>query len=338
MVFVYAPSQAFYETFRKHSVGFPASLLPEWHLRDRAFRHFMPNNLLRSLENKGEIRLRSHPLAPSPLHGAEAVPPIPTADVWVFALLSDSHEVLFSEEFFSQIRARAKRENVSVINLTSHAGSLPVSHPTTTDELPVLAKLLANGLTTPGDPDSFALLTTQEEMADWKERTGPNRLTRYELQPYIEHCRNPEFSPYRCIERWICVCGDLTVGLRLSPDLIVKQLNSLTYYIRDPRKLEQEYASVHKQSRQRRGLARDGPLHLSFAYMGSVEYWDRRHLLYRNLQRETGFEIGTMDVLEDVQGRLHIIDYNEWTYESARKDLSFLWEAALLDAIHRPVD
>jgi hypothetical protein len=40
-----------------------------------------------------------------------------------------------------------------------------------------------------------------------------------------------------------------------------------------------------------------------------------------------------MDVFEDARGELHLIDYNEWTFESARKDLFSLWEVALLDAI-----
>jgi hypothetical protein len=205
--------------------------------------------------------------------------------------------------------------------------------PQRAESLPALAKLKANGLTTPGDTDSFALLNTEADMKAWREQVGPDRISDYEVQPYIEHSRNSELAPFRCIERWICVCGDLTVGTRFSDDLIIKQLNSLTYYMRDPRLLEREYRLVLKTARARHKLQEEGPGHLSFGYSGSADFWDRRHALYRALSEATGFQIGSMDVIEDAAGELYLIDYNEWTYESAREDLSSLWQAALLDAI-----
>ena len=258
---------------------------------------------------------------------------IPRAEAWVFALFADTTEPLFGADFFEAVRARAEREGIRIINLTSHTGTPLAFEPQRAESFPALAKLKANGLTTPSDKDSFALLHSEADMKAWRERVGLDRISDYEVQPYLEHCRNSELAPLRCIERWICVCGDLTVGTRFSEDLIIKQLNSLTYYMRDPRLLEREYRVVHKAARSRHKLQDEGPGHLSFGYSGSAEYWDRRHALYRELSEATGFQIGSMDVVEEASGELYLIDYNEWTFESAREDLCSLWQAALLDAV-----
>lgn len=335
VTFVYAPSLNFYETFRTHSLRFPLTRIPPRFFYSRAFRHFLPNNLLRSLKYQGDLHLQEHSLeeADRPW-GAEHAARIPHADVWVFALLTDSTTPAFEASFFQAIRSRAEQENIRLLNLTTHIGiprELQTHHP---PDLPVLAKLKANGLTTPGDPDSYAILRTQEEIQIWKDGLPAERLHAYEIQPFLEHRRDAELAPFRCIERWICIGRDLTVGLRFSEDLIIKQLNSLTHYIRDPRGLAQEYSLLARFHRNRKRLKHQGPGHLSFGYSGSNEFWNRRHALYRALREATGFEIGSADVFEDKHGELHLIDYNEWTFESAQEDLASLWEAALLDAIH----
>ena len=334
VTYVYVPSATFYETFRRWSLRWPWNKLPARWLRERAFRHFLPNNVLRQLHQDGKIQLQTHHLEPQPqpFTGADANN-IPRADTWVFALFSDSSEPQVSDEFLDAVRARARREGIRVINLSSHAGIPAAFQPKRAEELPALAKLKANGLTTPLDHSSFALLNTAADREAWERTVGPERRAEYQVQPFLEHQRNAELAPLRCIERWICVCGDLTVGTRVSNDLIIKQLNSLTYYTRDPRLLEREYRTVHQASRAPDRLKAEGPSHLSFGYAGSAAFWDRRHALYQRLRDATGFEIGSMDVIEDDAGALHLIDYNEWTFESAREDLSRLWQAALLDAI-----
>jgi hypothetical protein len=339
VTFIYAPSENFYESFRTHTLRFPLTRVPPRYLRGRAFRHFLPNNLLQSLNNQGAIRLRNHALEPSdrPYDGPDAKN-IPRAEVWVFALLNDSSMPICRDAFFEAIHTRAQREGIRVINLASHSGTPPGFEPRRKEPLPALAKLKANGLTTPGDSDSFTLLETQADLTAWTERLDPARRADYEVQPHLEHRRDAELAPFRCIERWICLPGDLTVGLRFSEEMIIKQLNSLTYYIRDPRRLEHEYRLLHRITRDRRRLRKNGPEPLSFGYSGTSEFWDPRNALYQRLRDATGFEIGSMDVFEDSDGDLHLIDYNEWTFESARKDLFSLWEVALLDAIRSSPD
>ena len=67
---------------------------------DKAFRQYIPNNLLRSLNDKGAIRLRHHALEPSgqPYEACDAEE-IPTAAVWVFALLNDSSAPICHDTF-----------------------------------------------------------------------------------------------------------------------------------------------------------------------------------------------------------------------------------------------
>ncbi len=331
--YIYAPSAKFYETFRKYVLRFPLNLLPTRYCQEKAFQHFLPNNLLRLLHRDEKIRLHTHQLKskPHPIDAAE-VANIPHAEAWVFALFSDSSEPLVSADFLEEVRTRAKREGIRIINLSSHTGTPVAFEPKRSDSLPALAKLKANGLTTPGDKSSFALFHTEADRKAWQEQVGKDRISEYEIQPFLEHRQNSEIAPFRCIERWICVCGDLTVGTRLSNDLIIKQLNSLTYYARDPRLLEREYRAVLK-ARKLYKVQEDGPGHLSFSYSGSADFWDQRHALYQALRDATGFEIGSMDVIEDDSGKLFLIDYNEWTFESARDDLSQLWQTALFDAV-----
>ena len=335
---IYVPVGPFFESFQKDSLRFPYTWLSQEAQRKRAFRHFLPNSLLRSMARTGRIRLREHLLPPDSHYGKTTAGSVPPADVWVFALLTESGLDRFSEDFYAEIRRRAQTEGVQLINLASHTGSPNMSPPQTEMTVPILAKLRANGMTSPDRPESYALLTSTEEITEWQARIGPDRLGEYELHPWLDHRLNEQISPYRCIERWIWLCGDLTVGLRVSPDPIIKQLNSLTAYKRDPRRLTHEYTLLQRARWQMEPPARHGPLHLSFNYAGDPPYWDRRYALCRALQARSGFEIGTLDVMETLDGNLHLIDYNEWTYESARKDLQVLWEAALANAIHRGED
>ena len=335
VTFIYAPNENSDKASRAARLRFfMTGILPR-SMGSRAFHHFIPNNLLRSLNDKGAIRLRHHALEPSgrPYNACDAEG-IPTAAVWVFALLNDSSVPICHDTFLEAIRGRARREGIRVINLTSHSGTLPDDFaPKRAEMLPALAKLKANGATTHDDSNSFSLLKTPSELNAWTEELDPARQADYELQPFLEHHRNAELAPFRCVERWICIAGDLTVGLRFSPDLIIKQLNSLTYYIRDPRRLEHEYGFIYKVSRHPWRLHQRGSEHLSFGYSGTCQFWDRRYALHQRLAEATGFEIGSMDVFEDAHGELHLIDYNEWTFESARNDLFSLWEVALLEAI-----
>ena len=121
---------------------------------------------------------------------------------------------------------------------------------------------------------------------------------------------------------------DLTVGLRQSPDPVVKQANSVTHYLRDARELAAGEFDARRQWLQAREV-RKGFLPLSVGYTDDPDFWDKRRATLADLTARTGFDLGTMDVLELEDGQLLVLDYNERTAESAWPDLEAIWDAAL---------
>ncbi len=152
------------------------------------------------------------------------------------------------------------------------------------------------------------------------------------LEDLRSHKLNSTFQPLHCIERLIYICGDLTVGIRVSPHLIIKQDNSVTSYMRDPRLLTSEYDLLCTivPSNQK-----NGSLPITFCYGGDTSFWDRRHKCIAEFTQGRNLEIGSFDVIEDEEKKLHIIDYNEHTWETAHKDLFSLWVRALYRGIEK---
>ncbi len=118
------------------------------------------------------------------------------------------------------------------------------------------------------------------------------------------------------------------MGLRQSPDPVVKQANSVTHYLRDARELAAGEFDARRQWLQAREV-RKGFLPLSVGYTDDPDFWDKRRATLADLTARTGFDLGTMDVLELEDGQLLVLDYNERTAESAWPDLEAIWDAAL---------
>lgn len=302
----------------------PASLLSKF-----LHKNFMPNNLLRQLRDDSRLKLMRHPLPLRQSYGTADADALPLADCWLFTLNNYGEESMFGIDFFDSVRERAQRHGIRLINLTSHVRS--DTDRAGTDQFPLLAKLKANGLVGHYNKDSFAIFESANDYAAWCEQRSDAERSRYRIEPFVYHADRKNFVPLFCIERWIYICGDLTVGLRVSRDPIIKQNNSVTWYRRDPRLVEAEIdmltAGLKKQQVKR------GSIPLSFAYAGSAEYWDARRAAADALARDMNLEVGSFDVIEETDGTLNIVDVNEHSWESAGRDLLGIWADRLLERV-----
>lgn len=328
VVLIYVCNQAILEYFRKKSST--TYLLRSRQKRYRiAHKDFLPNNLLVNLERRGDIRLTEVPLEPREQFANKDFHEIPSADVWVFALLNYPALPAIGGGIFEYLVEESNLKATKVLNLTTHIRQ--VNQQLDEDELPypIVAKYTGNGLMTSGDSPSIIILEDDAACKAWKTQTNKEKQAEYVFENYRVHWRNRFIEPFLCIERWIYVCGDLTVGFRISTDRIIRQTNSLTSYWRDPRLLENEYRQLRKWMKTSRRPTEFGSMPMSFCYSGDSSFWDVRYDAANRLAGMNRVDICSMDVIEDAERKLHIVDYNEHTWESAGEDLMFLWSQVL---------
>ena len=239
----------------------------------------------------------------------------------------------FEEGLFEYIMGEAKLRATRVLNLAAHVrqGNQRLGDQERT--YPVIAKRTGNGLTINRKSKSIAILEDDTGYEAWESHANRGNPIEYVLEKYRIHWRNQYMDPFLCIERWIYICGDLTVGLRISADKIIRQSNSLTSYWRDPRLLETEYQQLRKWMKNSRRPMEYGSMPLSFSYAGEPSFWDIRRETANRLASMNSVDICSMDVIEDSASNLHIVDYTEDTWESAGEDLMFLWSNALWQEI-----
>ncbi|QKQ27484.1 hypothetical protein [Candidatus Reidiella endopervernicosa] len=303
-------------------------------LSQRVHQNFLPNNLLNRLSRRGLIELSLVELPYDKVVDSEHAKQIPSADIWIFALQNYQSRPLISESFLSTSQQRAEQLKIQTINLTSHIRET-IDSTTTPTEFPCIAKLAGNGAVKNFLHRSYAILRDRDTYEQWRDETGEEHLTNYAIEKFHTHRLNEEIAPFNCIERWIHICADLTVGLRISDKEIIGQSNSLTSYRRDPRLFAGEFHHLLTHKERSQPTPARTSLPLTFSYMGDSDYWELRYRKLREHTQKSGLEIGSLDVIEDKHGELHIIDYNEHTLESAERDLLSLWTNTLYRRLNR---
>ena len=329
IVLIYICNPEIHKYFRKNS-GIAAYSLRSPVIQHRiAHKDFLPNNLLSHLKSHGKIRLTEIPLQSKEYYSEKDFSGIPSADIWVFALMNYPSLPAFKEELFEYILGEANVKAARVLNLTSYVRQGNRRLGEQERLFPIIAKHTGNSLTTSRDSKSIVILENDVDYEAWERHANKVKPTQYVLEKFRVHHRNQHIVPLLCIERWIYICGDLTVGFRISTKKIIRQSNSLTSYWRDSRLLENEYQQLRKWMRTYRRPTDYGSMPLSFSYTGEPSFWDIRHETANQFVSMNSLDICSMDVIEDSERNLHIIDSNEHSWESAGEELMFLWSNAL---------
>jgi len=320
---IYIENPHLTRSYKKKRWGFSKNLKNKFIHRD-----FIPNNLLEQLHKEKKIVLSTVALPLKEKYDVEDIQNIPSADVWIFSLLSYIPSLPFDESFYKVIKDRSMKDAIKLINLTSHVG-LANKEPSV---YPRITKRKENGLTSIHDSESYAILQNDQAQKEWERKTGEKWKAKYVMEELLSHKLNSTFQPFYCIERLVYICGDLTIGIRVSPHLIIKQTNSVTSYMRDPRLLKSEFDLLCTIAPSN---PKNGSLPITFCYSGDASFWDRRYKCIADFAQGRNLEIGTFDVIEDKEKNLHIIDYNEHTWEKAHTDLFSLWVRALYRGIEK---
>ncbi len=293
-------------------------------------RNFLPNNLLRALARRGRIALRTHVLAFRDRYGAADAGAVPPADVWLFSLQNWQHAPAFAPDFFAALADRAARHGVRMVNACSHVDDGPAPGAAEVG-YPCIAKLRGNGMVSPDDPGSYAILAGPGDEAAWRQAAASPQD--FAVHPWLADRRSDPAGGRHVVERWIVIGDDLTVGTRVSREPIVKQTNSVTSYRRDAAApgAGDEYDLL--RGLLDGGLGSAGSLPLSFQYHDDPAFWDRRRDMLRGLRDRTGFCLGSVDAVETAADGPVIIDWNEHTFEAAHPDLAAIWAERLFRLI-----
>lgn len=195
-----------------------------------------------------------------------------------------------------------------------------------------MAKLKANGSVGDYNAGSYSILRDADSETLWRKDHEQDE-GRYILQPLLIDKRNDIENSLYFVERWINLGGDLTVGLRRSTTPIIKQLNSVTTYLRDSRHLIGGNELETVREFLKKGEMRKGSMPISFLYHADNDFWDRRYSILSSLHSQTGFEVGSLDAVMLENDEIVVFDYNEHTLETAHDDLMHLWSQRIFNMI-----
>ncbi len=296
-------------------------------------KRYFPNNLLIRLKKKGILNYQSYIISTEKKLESKDADLIPKADIWLFSLINLNDEEIYTSAYFDAIKKRANHLSIKLLHLTSHLDSshLDISNQLH-NEYPKIAKLTANGMVIDFNTESFCIINNEYEEKQWIT-SKKSKIDNYSIQPFLKDQRVQANNELYFIERWLVIGNDLTVGMRYSSSPIVKQHNSITYYRRDFRNLtlknELEIVQSYLNSQQ----LKKGLIPATFEYFDDNEFWDKRYQAISDLKLNSGFDLGSMDVL-CVNDQLIILDFNEHTLESLYQDLSLVLCEALKEYLN----
>jgi len=164
-------------------------------------------------------------------------------------------------------------------------------------------------------PETVFELHTQAELDAWRERTPPEEQSRFVIHKLLRYF-GAEQSGMHQLERWIVVFDDLTVNHRCSDEFYIKSKTSLSYYVRDERRMSDDLGRLTDSGYGWKGRTID------CAYENDAEAWDARYAALADFRKAFRFDYAELDVMRPAKNEFVVIDVNQ-TPGPASKSVHF---------------
>jgi len=153
-------------------------------------------------------------------------------------------------------------------------------------------------------PETVFEIHTQAELDAWRERTTPEEQSRYVMHKLLGYF-GTEQSRMHQLERWIVLFDDLTVNHRASDEFYIKSKTSLSYYVRDERRMSADLGRLATSGHEWKGRTID------CAYEHDPEAWDARVAVLKAFRSAFRFDYAELDVMRPSKHEFVVIDVNQ---------------------------
>jgi hypothetical protein len=152
-------------------------------------------------------------------------------------------------------------------------------------------------------PETVLQIATQAELDAWRLGTTAEEQSRYVVHKELRYFGIEQSRMYQ-LERWIVLFDDLTVNYRCSDEFYIKVGTSLSYYVRDERRMADDLRRLADSGYDWKGRSID------CAYNHDPDAWDSRYAVLKDCRDAFGFDYAELDVIQPAKNEFVVIDVN----------------------------
>jgi hypothetical protein len=153
-------------------------------------------------------------------------------------------------------------------------------------------------------PETVHPMSTQAELDAWRDSTPAEEQNRYVVHKLLKYFGSEQSGMHQ-LERWIVLFGDLTVNHRCSDEFYIKSATSLSYHVRDERKLAGDLQRLTEGGYNWKGRSID------CAYDNDSDAWNARYAVLSACRDAFHFDYAELDVMRPSKNEFVVIDVNQ---------------------------
>ena len=282
-------------------------------IEPKAFRKFAFGSLLHYADGVEESLFKQKTLVSSclalpgdvPVYGKAELQGIAVGDKYdaIVCHLVLDHGGVVTDDFFSTLRTDFLEADGRLLNpvksITKNDVARASRFELETQTAPCVIKKNNNY----NRPETVLRIAAQAELDAWRAGTTAEERSAYVVHKELEYFGIEELGLYQ-LERWIVLFDDLTVNYRCSSEFYVKVGTSLSYYVRDERRMADDLRRLADSGYDWKGRSID------CAYNHDPDAWDARYAALKACRDAFGFDYAELDVIQPSKNEFVVIDVN----------------------------
>lgn len=282
-------------------------------IEPKPFRKFAFGSLLHYADGVEERLFKQKTLLSSslalpgdvPVYGKDQLQGIAVGDKFdsIVCHLVLDHGGVVTDDFFSTLRTDFLRPDGRLLNpvksITKNDVARASRFELETETAPCVIKKNNNY----NRPETVIRIATQAELDAWRAGTTAEEQSGFVVHKELKYFGIEELGLYQ-LERWIVLFDDLTVNYRCSGEFYVKVRTSLSYYVRDERRMAGDLRRLADTGYDWHGRSID------CAYNHDPAAWDARYATLKACRDAFGFDYAELDVIQPSKNEFVVIDVN----------------------------
>lgn len=239
-------------------------------------------------------------------YGKEQLEGIAVAEKYdsVMCHLVLDHGGVLTEDFFSTLRKSFLKTDGVLLNPVKSITKNDVAQASRFELETRTAPCVVKKNNNYNKPETVFELHTDAELAAWRAKTPDEERARYVTHKLLRYFGIEQSRMYQ-LERWVVLFDDLTVNRRYSDEFYIKRATSLSYYLRDERRMQNDLRRLAASGYEWKGRSID------CAYEHDPDAWDARYTVLKDFRDAFRFDYAELDVIQPEQGEFVVIDVNQ---------------------------
>lgn len=214
------------------------------------------------------------------------------------------HGGVLTDDFFATLRAEFLKPDGILLNQVKSIAKNDVAQASPFELETLTAPCVIKKNDNFNQPGTVLQMNTQAELDAWLDKTPASERSQLVVHKRLGYYGSEQSRMFQ-LERWIVLFDDLTVNHRCSDEFYIKSGTSLSYYVRDERRMRDDLARLTRSEYNWKGLSID------CAYDNDQEAWDARYAVLQRCRDGFHFDYVELDVMRPSKHEFVVIDVNQ---------------------------